>query len=119
MNIESFREHCISKKGVTESFPFPKLPDVLVFKVCGKMFAVTDINSFDSITIKCHPDNTEELRAAYTAVTEPPYMSKNHWNSIHMDNTLPDKLIKQWIDGSYNLVVAKLTKKEREVLQDR
>lgn len=113
MNIEEYREHCISKKGVTESFPFGKLPDVLVFKVLGKMFTATDISNFEAISVKCNPNNVEHLRETYMAVQPPAYMSKKHWNKIMMDHTIPNSLIKKWIDDSYDLVVKNLTSRER------
>lgn len=111
MNIEAYRAYCLQKKGVTESTPFPGLPDVLVFKVMGKMFTATNINSFTSISLKCHPDEVEELRETYDAVQIPGYMSPKHWNRIVMDNSIPDDQIYQWIDLSYELVVAKLSRK--------
>ncbi len=110
MNIEDYREYCISKKGITESFPFFNAPDVLVFKVGGKMFTATDVITFTSNSVKCDPDLVDELRATYESVKPPAYLSKRHWNRIVMDNSIPDKLIYQWIDDSYNLVVAKLPK---------
>ena len=117
MNIEEYRDYCLKKRGVTESFPFPGITKVLVFKVAGKMFTATDVNTFASITLKCDPGLVEELREKYNAVKVPSYMSKRHWNSIIMDNTIPDKLLYEWIDHSYDLVVAKLPKHEREKLQ--
>lgn len=116
MNIETFREYCISKRGATESFPFPKLPDVLVFKVGGKMFAVTDIGSFSSFSVKCDPKKVDELRATYPAVQKPSYMNKQHWNRVLLDNSIPDKQLIQWIDDSYGLIVSKLTKEQKEKL---
>ena len=116
MNIEEFRQFCMDKKGVTESIPFPKLPDVLVFKVMGKMFTATSLNSFDSFSIKCHPATIDELRASYPAVQEPSYFSKKHWCSVLVDNTIPDKILYQFLDTSYQLVVANLTKKEKLTL---
>ncbi|MGL5891870.1 MAG: MmcQ/YjbR family DNA-binding protein [Bacteroidia bacterium] len=110
MNIEDYRNYCISKKGVTESFPFSNIPNVLVFKVAGKMFTATDVSKFASISLKCDPDSVEELRATYAAVQPPGYMSKRHWNRVVMDNSVPDKLLYEWIDASYNLVVAQLSK---------
>lgn len=116
MNIEEYRNHCLTKPGVTESFPFPSIPDCLVYKVCGKMFTATDVNTFASISVKCNPEKVEELRARYSAVEVPSYMSKRHWNRIVMDGSIPDHLLFQWIDDSYRLVVANLTLKERESL---
>ncbi|WP_103070519.1 MmcQ/YjbR family DNA-binding protein [Aquimarina sediminis] len=118
MNIEEYRDYCIAKKGVTESFPFSKLPNVLVFKVLGKMFTATDISNFEGISVKCDPNNVELLREIYSAVMPPAYMNKKHWNKIAMDHTIPDTLIKQWIDDSYDLVVKKLPLRDRSKLKD-
>ena len=117
MNIEDYRLFCLSKKGVTESIPFSKLPNVLVFKVKGKMFTATDINTFDSFSIKCIPETIEELRVQYDALEEPSYFSKKHWSSVLVDGTIPDRILYEWLELSYNLVVANLTKKERVELE--
>ncbi len=117
MNIESYRTYCLSKKGVTESVPFPKLPDVLVFKVKGKMFTATNIETFNGFSIKCVPETIEELRAQYDALQDPSYFSKKHWSNVVVDGSIPDNLLYEWLDISYNLVVAKLTKKERLELE--
>jgi len=116
MNIEQYRLYCLSKKGVTESFPFPKLPDVLVFKVLEKMFTATGISSFDSISVKANPDEIEELRASFSCLGTQPYMSKKHWNKVLLDNSVEDKVIYKWIDTSYTLVVKKFTKKQQQEL---
>ncbi len=117
MNIEDYRTYCLSKKGVTESIPFSKLPDVLVFKVLGKMFTATDIATFSSFSIKCRPETIEELRANYAAMLEPSYFSKNHWSQVIMDGTIPDTLLYEWLDISYELVVSNLSKKMRAQLE--
>ncbi len=117
MNIESYRTYCLSKKGVTESVPFPKLSDVLVFKVKGKMFTATNIETFNGFSIKCVPETIEELRAQYDALQDPSYFSKKHWSNVVVDGSIPDNLLYEWLDISYNLVVAKLTKKERLELE--
>lgn len=116
MNIENYRTYCLNKPGVSESFPFGKLPNVLVFKVMGKMFTATDISEFDSISLKCDSDKIDELRANYPAVGEQAYMHKRHWNNVLMDNSIPDELIYTWIDESYQLVVKGLSKKLKEEL---
>ena len=117
MNIEEYRTHCLAKKGVTESIPFSKLPDVLVFKVLGKMFTATDINTFSGFSIKCRPETIDELRAEYPAVQNPAYFSKKHWSNVVMDDSVPDKLLFEWLDLSYDLVVAKFTKKMKVELE--
>ncbi len=117
MNIEEYRTYCLSKKGVTESLPFPKLQHVLVFKVGGKMFTATDINTFSSFSVKCKPETIEDLRAEYPAMTAPSYFSKKHWSTVVLDGTLPDKLLYSWLDISYQLVFSKLTKKEKAAIE--
>ncbi|WP_303317503.1 MmcQ/YjbR family DNA-binding protein [Flavivirga abyssicola] len=118
MNIEDYRWYCLSKKGVTESIPFSKLPHVLVFKVKGKMFTATDINTFDSFSIKCESETIEELRVEYDALQEPSYFSKKYWSTVVVDGSISDKILYEWLDISYRLVVAKLTKKEQLELEN-
>lgn len=113
MNAEIFRDYCISKRAVTESFPFSKLPDALVFKVADKMFTVTYISAFDTIALKCDPEIIDELKAQYPAVGKPAYFDEKHWISVSIDGSVPDKQIMEWIDNSYNLVVSKLSKNTR------
>lgn len=117
MNIEEYRQYCLSKRGVTESIPFSKLPDVLAFKVLGKMFTATDMSTFDGFSIKCYPETIEELRSQYHALQEPSYFSKKHWSNVVMDGTIPDKLLYDWLDTSYDLVVANLSKKQQMELK--
>ena len=115
MNIEDFRTYCLRKSGVTEGFPFDET--TLVLKVMGKMFALADIDTFDGINVKCDPEIALELREQYSAVLPGYHMSKKHWNTIKMDESIPDRLVYQWIDDSYQLVVQSLPKKEREALK--
>lgn len=117
MDIETFRNYCIAKKASTEGFPFKNLPNALVFKVGGKMFAATDVSSFTSISIRCDAGKIDELRATYHALQKPSYFSDRYWTKIVLDNSVSDKLIFQWIDGSYELALQKLTRKERTILK--
>jgi predicted DNA-binding protein (MmcQ/YjbR family) len=112
MNIEEFRDYCLQKNGVTEEFPFDS--DTLVFKVLGKMFALTDVNAFASINLKCDPEKAIELREQYSEVIPGYHMNKKHWNTVDMHGSLSDKLIKAWIDDSYKLVVNSLPAKTRK-----
>ncbi len=114
MNIENFRLFCMSKKGCSESFPFDE--STLVFKVMDKMFALTDIKDDFSINIKCRPEKAILLREQYRAVNAGYHMSKLHWNTIIIDGSIPDSILNEWIDDSYNLVVEKLTKKQKILL---
>lgn len=111
MNIEIYRNYCIEKKEATESFPFSNLPNVLVFKVAGKMFTATDTTSFATISIRCDFEKGDEMRARYPSVIKPGYFSERHWSWVIMDGSIPDKKLFEWIDNSYQLAVTKLTKK--------
>lgn len=111
MDIESFHQFCLSFPDVSEEFPFG--PETLVFKVKGKLFALTDVDFFESINLKCEPDEAIELRERYPAVQPGYHMNKKHWNTILMDNSIPDRLVKEWIEHSYQLVRASLPKSQR------
>ena len=114
MNIESYREYCLSKRGVTEDFPFDN--ETLVFKVGGKMFALTGIEQFKSINLKCDPERAVELREEYRGILPGYHMNKKHWNTVMMDGSVPMRLIKQMIDDSYDLVVSSLPKRQRDAI---
>ncbi len=119
MNIEEYRSYCLLKKGATESFPFPKLPTILVFKVMDKMFTATDIDSFQSISVKANPEEIEELRAQFSCLDTQAYMNKKHWNSVLLDNSVEDSIIYKWIDTSYGLVIQNLTKRQQQELKSK
>ncbi len=106
MNIEEFIEYCLSKPGVTEEFPFDET--TLVFKVMGKMFALTNLKGDWSLSLKCDPERAIELRETYPAIQPAYHMNKTHWNSVYMDGSLPAKLVLELVDHSYRLVVDKL-----------
>ncbi len=114
MNIEGLRDHCLSKKGVTEEFPFDE--STLVFKVMGKMFALTDVDDFSSINLKVDPEKGVELRERYRFVQPAYHMNKMHWMTVVLDGEAPDKLVLGWIDESYALVVKKMTKSQKLTL---
>ena len=122
MNLETYYEYCLSKKGVTEHFPFDK--DTLVFKVGGKMFALTSLNQWEkgepSVNLKCNPDYAQELRAQYSDIVPAFHMSKVHWNTVVINSELPDKFVKELIYDSYELVFKSLTKKlQTEIFDSR
>ncbi|SEW23738.1 Predicted DNA-binding protein, MmcQ/YjbR family [Chitinophaga sp. YR573] len=114
MNIEQFQEYCISLPGVTEEFPFGE--EILVYKVKGKVFALTNIDDFQSVNLKCDPENAVELRERYDGVKPGYHMNKKHWNTVEVHSNIPNKLLLQWIRDSYDLVVKSLPKKDRESL---
>jgi predicted DNA-binding protein (MmcQ/YjbR family) len=114
VDIEAYRSYCLQKKGVSETFPFDD--STLVYKVMDKMFALTNVDTFESINLKCDPGIALQLRELHEGVTPGYHMNKRHWNTVKIDGRIPDSLIYQWIDDSYRLVVEKLPKKDREKL---
>jgi len=113
MNLETYYEYCLSKNGVTEHFPFDE--NILVFKVGGKMFALSSLIQWEqgipSVNLKCNPERSQELRAEYESIQPGYHMSKVHWNTIIINQEVSDKMIKELIDHSYLLVFQSLTKK--------
>ncbi len=116
MNIEEFRDYCLKKKGVTEEFPFDET--TLVFKVLGKMFALTDTEESFRINLKCDPELVDERREKYASVIPGYHMNKKHWNTIIIDDTISDALLLEWIDDSYELVIGKMTRKQQNELKN-
>jgi predicted DNA-binding protein (MmcQ/YjbR family) len=116
MNIEQLRDYCLSLKGVTEDFPFGE--SVLVFKVLDKMFCLTDLNEKFAIALKNEPEKNVELREEYSAIKPGYHMNKKHWNTIDIDGSISDDMLKNLIDDSYDLVVLKLTRKEQLELKN-
>ena len=113
MNLESYYEYCLSKKGVTEHFPFDT--DTLVFKVGGKMFALSSLKRWElgesAVNLKCDPDRAQELRAQYEGIRPGFHMSKTHWNTVAINQDVSDIDVKELIDHSYELIFKSLTKK--------
>ncbi len=120
MNIQQFYEFCLSKKGVTEHFPFDE--ETLVFKVGGKMFCLTSLKEWEngtpSLNLKCDPDRAEELRSEYDAIIPGWHMSKKHWNTVSFNSDVSDKMMRELINHSYELVFNSLTKKNQMEIID-
>ena len=112
MTLDAFRDYCLNLPFTTEGFPFGET--VLVFKVSEKIFALADIALFEAINLKCDPDMAEELRERYAAVTPGFHMNKKHWNTVRLDGTVPNKMLLEWINHSYDLVAATLPRKIRQ-----
>jgi predicted DNA-binding protein (MmcQ/YjbR family) len=114
-NIETLRDYCLSKPGVSESFPFDET--TLVFKVMGKMFALIDIEARPlRVALKCDPERAVQLRDEFPGVEPAFHMSKTHWNQVVADGSIRADLIRAWIDDSYDLVCRGLTKAARTEL---
>ncbi|MFT5872518.1 MAG: putative DNA-binding protein (MmcQ/YjbR family) [Clostridium sp.] len=115
-SLEILKNYCLSKKGVTECFPFDN--ETLVFKVSSKMFALTNINNpVLEVNLKCEPFMSEDLRINYDAIKPGYHMNKKHWNTIVIDGSIPDEKILFLVDLSYELVYKRLTKSEKEEIQ--
>lgn len=115
MNIEEFRDYCLEKLHVTEEFPFG--PETLVFKVAGKIFALTGLDSPEfTVNLKCSPDYALEIRDLYPEVRPGYHMNKKHWNTVNFEGKLDEKMLIYLIDHSYNLVIKSLPKSKRAEL---
>ncbi|MBK6504785.1 MAG: MmcQ/YjbR family DNA-binding protein [Ignavibacteria bacterium] len=114
MDLEAFRKYCLSKKGVSEGFPFGE--DTLVFKVMGKIFAITSFEQPLSVNLKCDPEKAVELRESYEDVQPGYHMNKKHWNTVNFEGEISVRELKEMTDHSYELVVNSLTKKLKEEL---
>jgi predicted DNA-binding protein (MmcQ/YjbR family) len=120
MNIQHLYEFCLSKKGVTEHFPFDE--DTLVFKVGGKMFALTSLSNWEketpTINLKCDPNVAIELRDKFDGISPGFHMSKVHWNTVKINEDVLDKKVLHLINHSYELVFSSLTKKIKNEIEN-
>ena len=114
-DIDDLRRYLIGKPKATEDYPFDAV--TLVTRIGGKIFALiaTDKNPL-RVNLKCTPDEAEALRDEFPAVLPGYHMNKRHWNTLVLDGTIPEDRLREMIDDSYSLVVARLTKSEREAL---
>ena len=112
MYLDEFREYCLSKKGTSEGTPFG--PETLVFKVMNKMFAVTSIDTYEFVNLKCDPEYAAELREREAGIKPGWHMNKAHWNSVMTSGTVSENLFKELVDHSYDLIVQSLPKKAKE-----
>jgi predicted DNA-binding protein (MmcQ/YjbR family) len=109
MDLAQFREYCLSKSHTTEGTPFG--PDVLVFKVGGKIFALAALNEVPTtVNLKCDPDLALDLRDRYEQVRPGYHMNKKHWNTVEIESGIPSAELRKMIDHSYDLVVESLPK---------
>ena len=114
MDLTQFREYCLNKARATESTPFG--PDVLVFKVGGKMFALAALDEMPTrVNLKCDPDLALELRDRYEQVTPGYHMNKRHWNTVEIESGVPDAEVRKMVDDSYSLVTKTLPKSTAKV----
>lgn len=116
MNIEELRDYCISKKAVTEEFPFDDV--TLVFKVMGKMFVCVDLDNPELVTMKCEPEYAMDLREHYDGIDGAFHFNKKYWNQVSMKSDVDDSLVRHLIDHSYDEVIKKFTRKMRAEYDD-
>jgi predicted DNA-binding protein (MmcQ/YjbR family) len=116
MGIDVLREYCLAKAGTTEGLPFG--PTTLVFKVMGKMFALSSLDEPEGrVNLKCDPERSVELRERYEGIIPGWHMNKVHWNTVYLELDVEPELIRELVDHSYETVVSKLPKKLREELE--
>ncbi len=116
MTFRSLRDYCLSKPGATEDFPFGE--ETLVFRVMGKIFALTGIERLPlAVNLKCDPERAVELRDRWPAVQPGYHMNKAHWNTVELDGSIPADEVREMIDHSYERVVSGLKKADRERLE--
>lgn len=115
MNAGELRDQCLLFSGAAETFPFG--PETSVFKVGGKMFALSQLGAESlRVSVKCEPRLAEALRAAHAAVIPGYHLNKRHWNTVIIDGSLPDVAIRDMIEDSYDLVVSSLSRARQEAL---
>ena len=114
MDLAEFREYCLTKPSATEGTPFG--PDVLVFKVGGKMFALAALDEVPpTVNLKCDPDLALDLRDRYEQVRAGYHMNKKHWNTVEIESGIPDIELRKMIDHSYKLVIERLPKSRAKI----
>lgn len=116
MDLEAIRKYCLKKPGVTESLPFDE--DSPVYKVMNKIFLIMSLTEPLSINVKCDPELAVELREKYSFIIPGYHMNKIHWNTVILESRVPEKLLKEMIDNSYNLIVKSLPKKAQNEIKE-
>jgi predicted DNA-binding protein (MmcQ/YjbR family) len=124
MNIESFRDYCLSLTGAHDNLPFQKANteydrNILVFSVIDKWFCFVNVDNFDFCNLKCNPEESLMLQEQYKGITHGYHMNKKHWISVYFNSDIPDVKIKELVDKSYNLVVKSLPAKKQEILKGK
>ena len=115
MNAAQLRRWCLAQPGAVEEFPFT--PEHSVFKVAGKMFALSALDRTPlEVSVKCEPELALQLRETYAAIRPGYHLNKTHWNTVTLDGSLPDRLVRDLVEDSYDLVVSALPKRTREQL---
>ena len=118
MDADELRDHCLTFRGSTETFPFGA--ETSVFKVAGKIFAITALAREPlQVSLKCDPLLAVQLRDAHSAVRPGYHLNKQHWNTVTVDGSIPDQMLEDMVEDSYDLVVSKLSRSRRRALNWR
>ncbi|MFD8072900.1 MmcQ/YjbR family DNA-binding protein [Streptomyces sp. NPDC059718] len=114
MDADRMRDFCLGFSGAVEENPFPRDPEVTVFKVGGRIFAISALGGEPlKVSLKCEPDLAVRLRAEHAAVAPGWHLNKRHWNTVTLDGSLPDALVCELVEDSYDLVVARLPRAQQ------
>ncbi len=118
MNVDDFRDFCLSLKGAQDKMPWSDkdYSSLMIFEVGDKWFGMVDIDSFEYCNLKCDPEKSLELRERYQGIKPAWHMNKKHWISVYFNSDVPDSMIKELIEHSYSLVFNKLTRKVKEAI---
>ncbi len=112
MDADTLKAACLELTGAVETFPFT--PDTSVFKVGGKIFAISHLAAEPlSVSLKCDPELAVRLRRQHAEIVGGWHLNKRHWNTVRLDGALPDLLLREMIEDSYDLVVASLSRNEQ------
>jgi predicted DNA-binding protein (MmcQ/YjbR family) len=115
MDAAALRAWCLEQPGAIEDFPFG--PEHSVFKVGGKIFAISALEREPlEVSVKCEPELAVALRDSYPAIRPGYHLNKRHWNTVHLDGKLPDSMVEQMVEDSYDLIVARLPKATQRAL---
>ncbi|WP_377266872.1 MmcQ/YjbR family DNA-binding protein [Peterkaempfera sp. SMS 1(5)a] len=115
MTPDALKAICLGLNGTAETFPFNA--ETSVFKVSGKIFAISALDAQPlSVSLKCEPELALRLRAAHPEITAGWHLNKRHWNTVRLDGSLPDDLVREMLEDSYDLIVAKLPRAQQLLL---
>jgi len=113
VTADELKAACLALPGATETFPFGE--ETSVFKVAGKIFAIAPLSA-ESVSLKCEPELAEQLRRDHPAIRPGYHLNKRHWNTVTLDDSLPDRMVTEMIEDSYDLIVASLSGAKRAAL---
>jgi predicted DNA-binding protein (MmcQ/YjbR family) len=117
MTPDELSAYCLGLNGACVERPFPRSPGVSTFKVGGKIFAISSLDDSPlTVSLKCEPELAVQLREAHAAIAPGYHLNKRHWNTVTLDGSLPERMVRDLIEDSYDLVVAGLSRRERLLL---